>query len=134
MTVHVPDRFKAADAFWIGLGKIGLTPAAVLSQARVPLTVYGGKKNLVTTAQCFALWRTVGELSADPAAGLKSLPRSTLAISYYQLWRSVAPMTTGIPPQIKVSKTAYQVVGGQSETHVGTDFGPGHAGIWTIGN
>ena len=31
MTVHVPDRFKAANAFWIGLAKIGLTPAAVLS-------------------------------------------------------------------------------------------------------
>jgi hypothetical protein len=32
MTVNVPDRFKAANAFWIGLGKIGLTPAAVLGQ------------------------------------------------------------------------------------------------------
>ena len=71
MTVHVPDRFKAANAFWIGLAKIGLTPAAVLSQARLPLTVYDGKKNLVTTAQFFALWRAVGELSADPTAGLK---------------------------------------------------------------
>ena len=50
MTVHVPDRFKAANAFWIGLAKIGLTPAAVLSQARLPLTVYDGKKNLVTTS------------------------------------------------------------------------------------
>ena len=49
MTVNVPDRFKAANAFWIGLGKIGLTPAAVLGQARVPVTVYDGKKNLVTT-------------------------------------------------------------------------------------
>jgi len=48
MTVHVPDRFKAANAFWIGLAKIGLTPAAVLNQARLPLTVYDGKKNLVT--------------------------------------------------------------------------------------
>jgi len=28
MTVHVPDRFKAANAFWIGLAKIGLMPAA----------------------------------------------------------------------------------------------------------
>jgi hypothetical protein len=71
MTVHVPDRFKAANAFWIGLAKIGLTPAAVLSQARLPVTVYDGKKNLVTTAQFFALWRAIGELSADPAAGLK---------------------------------------------------------------
>jgi len=71
MTVLVPDRFKVANAFWIGLAKIGLTPAAVLSQARLPVTVYDGKKNLVTTAQFFALWRAIGELSADPAAGLK---------------------------------------------------------------
>lgn len=71
MTVQVPDRFKVANAFWIGLAKVGLTPAAVLSQARLPVTVYDGKKNLVTTAQFFALWRAVGELSADPAAGLK---------------------------------------------------------------
>jgi len=71
MAVHVPDRFKVANAFWIGLGKIGLTPAKVLSQARLPVTLYDGKKNLVTTAQFFALWRAVGELSADPAAGLK---------------------------------------------------------------
>jgi hypothetical protein len=32
MTVHVPDRFKVANAFWIGLAKIGLTPAAVLAK------------------------------------------------------------------------------------------------------
>src|SRR5271167_1087083 len=83
MTVNVPDRFKAANAFWLGLAKIGLTPAAVLGQARMPVTVYDGKKNLVTTAQFFALWRAVGELSSDAAAGLKiatrlQAPRTTL--------------------------------------------------------
>ena len=51
MTVHVPDRFKAANAFWIGLAKIGLMPAALLSQARLPVTVYDGKKNLVAAYQ-----------------------------------------------------------------------------------
>ena len=76
MTVNVPDRFKAANAFWMGLAKIGLTPAAVLSQARLPLTVYDGKKNFVTTAQFFALWRAVGELSADPSAGKRFAPES----------------------------------------------------------
>src|SRR5947209_409686 len=95
MTVHVPDRFKAANAFWIGLGKIGLTPAAVLSQARLPLTVYDGKKNLVTTAQFFALWRAAGELSSDPAAGLKvatqidvgNRPPSSMAAYYARDYR-----------------------------------------------
>src|ERR1700742_4397553 len=90
MTAKVPDRFNAANAFWIGLTKIGLTSSAVLSQARVPVTVYDGKKNLVTTAQFFALWRAVGELSPDPAAGLKiatqidvgNRPPSTMAALY----------------------------------------------------
>ena len=91
MTVNVPDRFKAANAFWIGLAKIGLTPAAVLIHARLPLTVYDGKKNFVTTAQFFALWHAVGELSADPAAGLKSPLRSTLAIGHHQPWRPLCP-------------------------------------------
>ena len=80
MTIHVADRFKAANAFWIGLAKIGLTPAAVLSQARVPVTVYDGKKNLVTTAQFFALWRAVGELSADR-------PPSSMAAFYARDYR-----------------------------------------------
>src|ERR1700744_5645481 len=95
MSIHVPDRSRASNAFWIGLGKIGLTPAAVLSQARVPVTVYDGKKNLVTTAQFFALWRAVGELSSDPAAVLKippqidveNRPPSTMAAYYARDYR-----------------------------------------------
>jgi hypothetical protein len=51
MTVNVPDRFKAANAFWIGLAKIGLTPAAVLTHARLPLTVYDGKNTGVLSAK-----------------------------------------------------------------------------------
>jgi AraC-like DNA-binding protein len=64
------DKFKAGNGFWRGLRKIGLTPAAVLRQARLPAALYGDK-NFVTTAQFFALWRAIGELNPDPAAGLK---------------------------------------------------------------
>src|SRR5258708_40355450 len=96
MTKKAPDRLKAANAFWIGLSKIGLPPAAVLSQARVPVTVYDGKKTLVTTAQFFALWRAVGELSPDPAAGLKiatqidvgNRPPSTMAAYFAPDYRA----------------------------------------------
>jgi hypothetical protein len=95
MAIQQPDRFKAAKAFWIGLGKIGLTPAAVLRQARLPATLYDGEKNLVTTAQFFALWRAVGELSPDPAAGLKiatqidvgNRPPSTIAAYHARDYR-----------------------------------------------
>jgi len=65
------DKFKAGNGFWRGLRKIGLTPAAVLRQARLPADIYDGDKNFVTTAQFFALWRAIGELNPDPAAGLK---------------------------------------------------------------
>ena len=69
--VKTADKFKAGNGFWRGLKKLGLTPAAVLGQARLPAGLYDGDKNLVTTAQFFALWRAVGELNPDPAAGLK---------------------------------------------------------------
>ena len=125
MTVQVPDRFKAANAFWIGITKIGLTPAAVLSQARVPVAVYDGKKNLVTTAQFFALWRAVGELSSDPAAGLKiatqidvgNRPPSTMAAYYARDYRDALArlarfkqLCTPEELQIKISKDEYLIV------------------------
>src|SRR5262245_62528229 len=95
MTSQAPDKFKAANAFWVGLGKIGLTAAAVLHQARLPMTLYDGEKNFVTTAQFFALWKAVGELSSDPAAGIKIatqidtgvLPPSSLAAYYARDYR-----------------------------------------------
>src|SRR5437764_5632342 len=119
MSVHVPDRFKAANAFWIGLGKIGLAPAAVLTHARLPLTVYDVKKNFVTTAQFFALWRAVGELSSDAAAGLKiatqidvgNRPPSTMAAWYARDYRDALTrlarfkqLCTREELQIKISK------------------------------
>jgi AraC-like DNA-binding protein len=119
MTVKASDRFKAANAFWIGISKIGLTPVAVLGQARVPVTVYDGKKNLVTIAQFFALWRAVGELSSDPAAGLKiatqidvgNRPPSTMAAYYARDYRDALArlarfkqLCTPEELQIKISK------------------------------
>ena len=84
VNLQPPDRFKVANAFWRGLQKIGLTPVAVLRQSRLPVTLYDGEKNLVSTEQFFALWRAVSELSADPAAGL-NLGRQLEAESYHPL-------------------------------------------------
>jgi hypothetical protein len=39
MPSQVADKFKAANAFWRGLKKIGLTPAAVLRQSRLPVSL-----------------------------------------------------------------------------------------------
>jgi AraC-like DNA-binding protein len=94
MTSHAMDRFRCPNAFWLGLDKLGLMPVTVLRQAGLSATVHG-KKSLVTTAQFFALWRAVGELSLDPAAGLKlasqieigTLPPSSLAAYYARDYR-----------------------------------------------
>jgi AraC-like DNA-binding protein len=91
---HTIDRFKCPDAFWLGLDKLGLTPVAVLRQAGLSAALHG-KKGLVTTAQFFGMWRAIGELSSDPAAGLKlasqleigTLPPSVLAAYYARDYR-----------------------------------------------
>lgn len=90
--VSVPDKFKVPNAFWAWLRKIGLTPATVLRQSKLPTVLYDGEKNVVTTAQFFALWRAVAELRPEPDIGLRlareldvaHLPPSSLA-PYYAL-------------------------------------------------
>jgi len=68
------DRMKLSRVFWVGLKSIGLTPGAVLRQCNLPPTVYSGE-SLVTTAQNFAIWRAIRELSNDPTVGWKFMRR-----------------------------------------------------------
>jgi len=68
------DRMKLSRVFWVGLKSIGLTPGAVLRQCNLPPTVYSGE-TLVTTAQNFAIWRAIRELSNDPTVGWKFMRR-----------------------------------------------------------
>lgn len=84
MNSQPPDRFKVARAFWSGIAHLGLTPAAVLRQSRLPAALFSEEGALVSTGQFFALWHAVAELSPDPAAGLKigSLPGAS---SYHPL-------------------------------------------------
>jgi len=68
------DRMKLSRVFWVGLKSIGLTPGAVLRQCNLPPTVYSGE-SLVSTAQNFAIWRAIRELSNDPTVGWKFMRR-----------------------------------------------------------
>ena len=61
---------KAATRFWAGLKAIGLTPSAILRRSNLPPTVYSGE-SLISTAQHFAIWRAIRELSNDPTVGWK---------------------------------------------------------------
>lgn len=72
----VPDRCKVPRAFWRAAAKIGLLPAAVLRQARLPATLHLNSQALVSTEQYFALWRAIEQLAPDPGIGIKLVTQS----------------------------------------------------------
>src|SRR5260370_42015910 len=95
MACSTADRVKVPRQFWIWLKKYELVPAAVLHHAHLPLGAYEDETYLLTTAQFFALWRSIGELCPDPALGLNigaqvdfaALPLTTLAAYHARDYR-----------------------------------------------
>jgi len=83
------DRCKVPHGLWNAVKAIGIPPAALLRQARLPVTL-SQTGDGITTAQYFALMRALETLSDDPAVGLKIVrsadtavhPPSTLAAFY----------------------------------------------------
>ncbi len=65
------DRIKIPSIFAARLEGQGISPGSVLRQAHLPQTLLSQDKITLTTAQLFAIWQAVGELSGDPAIGLK---------------------------------------------------------------
>lgn len=89
------DRGKVPQAFWRAVEQIGIPPAALLRQARLPATLHLGGQVFVTTAQYFAVMRALEELSGDPALGIRMVrevdtavhPPSSLAAFYARDYR-----------------------------------------------
>jgi AraC-like DNA-binding protein len=65
------DTFKLSSALQAGLKAIGMDLAVLLRKSGLPLTLWTTGQGRVTTEQHFRLWRTVRDLSEDPAVGLK---------------------------------------------------------------
>lgn len=64
-------RFRVAKSLAERLRVRGVSLTAVLQRAALPSTFFQQDKILVTTAELFALWRSIGETSTDSAIGLK---------------------------------------------------------------
>jgi len=64
------DRMKISPAFWAGLNAFGLNPGVVSKHSGLPPTVFSGE-HFITTAQYFALWRSIHDLSKDVTIGWK---------------------------------------------------------------
>ncbi len=65
------DKCRLPQAFWRATERIGLPAPALLRQAKLPATLHVTPDAWLTTAQYFALWRAVEDLSQDPAIGLR---------------------------------------------------------------
>ena len=64
------DKCNIPQAFWRAVERAGISPAALLRQARLPATLHVSGDAWVTTTQYFSLWRALEELSGNPAIGL----------------------------------------------------------------
>jgi AraC-like DNA-binding protein len=64
-------HFRVPGGLREKLEESGVRVAAVLRRAGLPQDLFAQTRILVTTEELFALWRAIGEVSGDPAIGLK---------------------------------------------------------------
>ena len=65
------DRFRLSSTWAQRFADHQIAVTALLRHAGLPASLFQQEKVHVTTAELFALWRSVSELSSDPAIGLK---------------------------------------------------------------
>jgi hypothetical protein len=65
------SRFRVPSLLPWKLKELGLSPATVLQHAGLPMWLFNQERILATTQELFALWRSIAEVSRDPAIGLK---------------------------------------------------------------
>jgi AraC-like DNA-binding protein len=65
------DRFRITKAWAQRFAEEKIAVPTLLRRAGLPATLFQQEKTYVTTAEIFALWRSVAEMSPDPGFGLK---------------------------------------------------------------
>jgi AraC-like DNA-binding protein len=67
----MPDRFRITKGWAHRFAAEKISVPMLLRRAGLPANLFEQEKIYVTTAQVFAIWRTVADMSRDPAFGLK---------------------------------------------------------------
>jgi hypothetical protein len=67
----MPDRFRITKGWAQRFAAEKISVPQLLRRAGLPANLFEQEKIYVTTAEVFAIWRTVAEMSSDPAFGLK---------------------------------------------------------------
>ena len=65
------DRFRITKAWARRFAEEKIAVPTLLRRAGLPANLFQQEKIYVTTAEIFALWRSVAEMSPDPGFGLK---------------------------------------------------------------
>ena len=68
---RMPDRFRITKGWALRFAQEKIAVPALLQCAGLPATLFEQDKIYVTTAEIFALWRSVAALCSDPGFGLK---------------------------------------------------------------
>jgi AraC-like DNA-binding protein len=76
------DRLRISNTWGKRFTNQKIALSALLRRAGLPPGLFAQEKVYLTTAQLFALWRSVGEMSPDPAIGLKLGSETRLARSH----------------------------------------------------
>jgi AraC-like DNA-binding protein len=66
----VNKHFRFSGSTFLKLEELGVRASGVLRRAGLPQALVDQPRVLLTTDELFALWRAVGEVSANPAIGL----------------------------------------------------------------
>jgi len=67
----MPDRFRITKAWAQRFAAEKISVPMLLRRAGLPGNLFEQEKIYVTTAEVFAIWRTVAEMNSDPGFGLK---------------------------------------------------------------
>lgn len=70
MTSPLSDKIRVPAALWTGLKRVGIAPAEVVRRANISVSVIRDDAP-VSTMQFFTIWRTLVDISSDPAIGLR---------------------------------------------------------------
>jgi len=65
------DRFRITKAWAQRFAEEKIAVPTLLRRAGLPASLFQQEKIYITTAELFALWRSVAEMSPDPGFGLK---------------------------------------------------------------
>jgi AraC-like DNA-binding protein len=80
MNAAPADRTRVPQAFWHAIERIGVSPAALLRQARLPATLHLSGPGHVDTAQYFALWMALEQLAPGPGLGISLVQAAETAV------------------------------------------------------